>query len=434
MHPAQFIDAKRCGQHHSPEELAAFISGYLKGEIADYQFSAWLMAVCLNGLTLDETTCLTDLYVQSGQTLSFKGLEYVVVDKHSTGGVGDKTTLVLMPMLRAAGVAVAKLSGRGLGFTGGTADKLEAIPGFQVDLSTQQFVQQVHSIGLALGTQTQDLAPADGKIYALRDVTATVASIPLIAASVVSKKIAAGAEVITLDIKYGQGAFMNTLPEAQELATVCREVGARLGKKISTVISAMNQPLGQSIGHTLEVIESIETLKNKGPKDLTDLCCTLGAVTLVDAGITSRLDEGITLMRKTLSEGSALAWFEKLILAQHGNIEVLQEYPLMPTAQRVVPVLAWQHGRVTQCDALLLAQAAKVLGAGRSQKGDALDLAVGLKVLKKIGDTVEKDEVLAEIYANTLGLAEAEALVKQAYRFEGVSSQTVLIEEIVLSH
>lgn len=423
MNIVEIIDKKRRGVSHTEAELKFLVDGVMAGTVPDYQLSAWLMAVCCQGLSLDETTWLTDLYVQSGQTLDLSSLEGVVVDKHSTGGVGDKTTLILAPLLAACGVTVAKLSGRGLGFTGGTIDKLEAIPGFNVNLTTERFLQQVKSIGLALGSQTAELAPADGKIYALRDVTATVASIPLIAASVVSKKIAAGAQVITLDIKVGEGAFMKSLEDAKALAFTCREVGKRLGRQISTVISFMGQPLGRAIGHTVEVMEAIETLQGKGPEDLTELCLILGGLTLVDAGQAPSLEAAKEQLRQALLSGTALAKFSQLIEAQHGDPQVITEMIRMPHPQQYIQVAAPMGGVVHQCDALQLAQAAKALGAGRLVKGADIDLSVGVLVHRKIGDIVEEGEPLVTLWANTAGIDEARERVLSAYQIKAAPVQ-----------
>lgn len=415
MNSIELIDKKRQGLAHTPEELDFWIQGVVSKTIPDYQQAAWLMAVCCNGLTLDETTWLTERYVRSGQVLDFSGIEGTVVDKHSTGGVGDKTTLILGPMLAACGLKVAKLSGRGLGYTGGTIDKLEAIPGFQVDLSIEQFMAQTQNLGMALGAQTQDFVPADGILYALRDVTATVASIPLIAASVVSKKVATGAQVIVLDIKVGEGAFMKSFEEAQQLAYTCREVGKRLGRSISTLISNMDQPLGRAIGHTVEVIEAIETLKGQGPEDLTQLCLTLGALVLVDAYEADSLEEGREIMKSTLSSGAALQKFRQVIEAQHGDSRVIDQTELMPQPRHKITVHSQQSGTIQACHALKIAQAAKVLGAGRLTKSDSIDLAVGLSVFKKVGDPVIKDEPLVELWANEQGIEEAQWFIQQAY-------------------
>lgn len=431
MNIITIIDKKRGGQAHTQEELAYLVAGAMSGEIPDYQLSAWLMAVCCRGLNLDEITWLTDLYVRSGQTLDLSDVGGVVVDKHSTGGVGDKTTLVLAPMLAACGVRIAKLSGRGLGYTGGTVDKLEAIPGFNMQLSMAQIRQQVQRIGIALGSQTSELAPADGKIYALRDVTATVASIPLIAASVVSKKIAAGAEVITLDIKVGEGAFMKSLADAKELALTCREVGKRLGRSISTVISGMEQPLGRAIGHSVEVLEAIDTLKGDGPADLVSLCRTLGGVTLLDARQVTTLAEGEAMMQEAIISGRALRKFSEVISAQHGDARVIEQPNLLPQPRQRLMVPSPTRGIVHACHALQVAEAAKVLGAGRVTKSAPIDLSVGVVLHKKIGDHVVAGEPLAELWVNEMGIETAHQRILEAYRIQEAPVQPPpLIEEL----
>ncbi len=430
----QIIDKKRQGLPHSPEEIRYLVQGAMAGTIPDYQLSAWLMAVCLKGLDLEETTALTQCYVESGQVLDFSEVQGIIVDKHSTGGVGDKTTLILAPLLASCGVNVAKLSGRGLGYTGGTVDKLEAIPQFNVSLPTEQFLCQVNSIGVALCSQTGELAPADGLFYALRDVTATVASIPLIAASVVSKKIAAGAQVITLDIKVGEGAFMKTLDEAKSLALACREVGKRLGRSISTVISRMDQPLGNAIGHTVEVIESIETLKGRGPKDLQDLCLVLGAVALVDAGTVPNLEAGKADLMESITSGRALEKFRALIQAQGGDSQVLDDYSRFPHPQHYIEVKSPASGYIEHCHALKIAQAAKVLGAGRLSKSAPIDLSVGVVVSAKQGDAVQKGQTLATLWANEMGVEEAKKLIQEAYTYsERPPIILPLVEDIFLA-
>lgn len=434
MNIIEIIDKKRQKLAHTPEELAFLVEGAVSGEITDYQLAAWLMAVCCQGLSIEETTWLTDLYVRSGQKLDLSEVGGIVVDKHSTGGVGDKTTLVLAPLLAACGLKVAKLSGRGLGYTGGTIDKLEAIPGFQVNLSIEQFIRQVKTIGVALGCQTSELAPADGKIYALRDVTATVASIPLIAASVVSKKIAAGAQIITLDIKVGNGAFMKSADDAKTLAFTCREVGRSLGRSISTVISSMEQPLGNAIGHTVEVMEAIQTLQGKGPADLTELCLILGGVSLVDAGRVPDLESGKEMLREVIASGQALKKFAELIEAQHGDAGIIDDPALMPHPKFRVAVPSPRNGWVRDCDALRLAKAAKTLGAGRLTKEASIDVSVGVILHKKTGDSVQAGEPLAELWANNIGMDEAEALVLEAYRFSDSRVEApALVDDIFLS-
>lgn len=433
MSVIEIIDKKRRGETHSESEIQALVTGMMAGHIPDYQLSAWLMAVCIQGLTLEETAWLTQAYVDSGTHLDLSCIDGVVVDKHSTGGVGDKTTLVLIPLLAASGVHVAKLSGRGLGFTGGTVDKLEAIPGFHVALSTDEFIAQIQKIGVAISSQTSDLAPADGKLYALRDVTATVQSIPLIAASVVSKKIAAGAQVIVLDIKYGAGAFMKTLTDARQLAQTCRDIGQRMGRHISTVISSMEQPLGNGIGHTLEVIETIETLKGKGPKDLEALCLALGAVALVGAKKAESQEAAEQQLKQHLMDGSALEKFRQLIIAQQGDSSIIDDYGRMPTAKKTVPVLSSQSGYVASLDSLAIAQAGKLLGAGRNTKEEAIDFSVGVVLHKKVGDPVQKEEPLLTLYVSDKPEQEAIERSSAAYQFSTTSpAAPILIDEIVL--
>lgn len=433
MNVIEIIDKKRRGLTHTPEEIHHLVHQMMSGQAHDYQVAAWLMAVCIQGLDLDETTELTRAFVQSGNQLDLSGIEGVVVDKHSTGGVGDKTTLALIPLLATAGVKIAKLSGRGLGFTGGTIDKLEAIPGFQVSLSNAEFVRQIQDIGMAISSQTSDLAPADGKMYALRDVTATVASIPLIAASVISKKIAAGAHVIVLDIKYGQGAFMKTLDDAKALATTCREVGQRLGRSISTVISSMDQPLGQGIGHSLEVLETVQMLKGQGPSDLETLCLTLGAVTLVGAGTCPSLEAGQQQLKQTIHNGQALQLFKTLITTQHGRPDFIDTPACLPHAAHSLKAIASQSGHVGAIDSLKVAQAAKLVGAGRLHKDEAIDLAVGVVLHKKVGDVVQAGETLAVLHANQPEQPDALHTLQTAFQLSPEPVEPpALIEEIIL--
>ena len=412
----QFIDTKRFSGTHASEDIHAFVSGMMSGEIPDYQVTAWLMAVCCNGLTLEETTALTQAYVASGEILDLSGLSRHCVDKHSTGGVGDKITLILAPILAACGLGVAKLSGRGLGLTGGTIDKLEAIPGFQTNLSKEAFLKQVEAIGVAVVSQTAELAPADGKTYALRDVTATVASIPLIAASVMCKKIAAGAPVITLDVKYGSGAFMATREDAEELAQTCVAIGEQCGRIVVTHLSDMNTPLGSAIGHANEVQEAIDTLKGHGPSDLRQLVLELAVMTLVAAKHSLSKETAQKEVEAVIASGKAIEVFKAFVEAQGGNLACVENPQLLPQPAERVPVLALQSGKVTHCNAHALALAAFALGAGRTKKGDVIDFAVGLYLLKKPGDVVVQGEPLAELLVNQKGLEEAKALVLEAYK------------------
>ena len=394
------IKEKRLGRAHSPERLATFVERLTAGELPDYQVAAWLMAVVFRGMTLEETTELTRLVAASGEVLDLSSVPAPRVDKHSTGGVGDKVTLVFAPLMAAAGATVAKLSGRGLGHTGGTVDKFEAIPGMTMGLSDDDFLAQLREVRVAVAAQTKDLAPADGILYALRDVTNTVESIPLIAVSVLSKKIAAGSDAILLDVKAGKGAFMPDVPSAIELSKVMMEVGQRLGKTVICAITEMDQPLGSAVGHANEVAEAIATLKGQGPEDLTSLCVQLGAVLLQATGLARDAAEGEARLRALIADGSALAKFRELVAAQGGDVRVVEDPLLMPQARYRVSVPATQAGHVQALDALGVGLAAKLLGAGRQRKEDAIDLAVGVMLKKKVGDAVQPGEALAELLAN----------------------------------
>ncbi|MBS1989881.1 MAG: thymidine phosphorylase [Cyanobacteria bacterium SZAS LIN-3] len=403
MRMLDIILAKRAGKKHSPEEIKFLVDGIMDSSIPDYQLSSWLMAVCWRGMELEETAWLTDAMCHSGQVLDLSALGSVIGDKHSTGGVGDKTTLVFVPLLAAAGIPMAKLSGRGLGHTGGTIDKLEAIPGFKVDISTEQFIEQVGKIGMAIAGQTAELAPADGRIYAMRDVTGTVESIPLIAASVMSKKLAAGANLIILDVKCGRGAFMETEEKAVELAKTMAAVGRILKRPVLAVVTDMEQPLGMAVGHTTEVIEAIETLKGKGPEDLRELCLELGSLALVEAGKAKDTAEAREKLQKLISSGEALKTFATLIKAQGGDAKVLDDYSLLPTAKMTKEFLVPGSGKkwVSALDGRKVAEACKLMGAGRAKKGDPINMAVGVVLKAKVGDTVNGGDALATIYCDS---------------------------------
>lgn len=434
MRMVDIIASKKSGNTHSKAEIDYIIKGITEGSIPDYQISAWLMAVCFKGMNTDETAILTDAMAHSGAVLDLSSIGNFVTDKHSTGGVGDKTTLILIPLLAAAGLPVAKLSGRGLGHTGGTIDKLESIPGFKTSLELDEFLSQVKNIGAAIASQTANLAPADGKLYALRDVTSTIESIPLIAGSVVSKKIAAGANVIVLDVKCGKGAFVKTLDEAKELSNTMVEIGKRLNKSISVIISSMEQPLGNAIGNSLEVIESIQTLKNQGPEDLTELTLLLGAVSLVKSNMAQNIDEAKELLRKHLEDGSAYNKFKEIVATQGGNVDTIDSIENLPTAKYIVEVKSDTSGYVEELDALSIAKSCKLLGAGRDKKEDKIDHSVGIVLNKKVGDEVEICDLLACIYTNSFDLAnEAVELVKKAYSFsETKPEKPNLVYEIIL--
>jgi pyrimidine-nucleoside phosphorylase len=412
------IEAKRNRQTHTQSQIQDLVKGVTSGEMPDYQLAAWLMAAYLNGLTPEETIWLTQAFVDSGKTLDLSSVDGLVVDKHSTGGVGDKVTLVLAPLLASAGFKVAKLSGRGLGFTGGTIDKLEAIPGFQTERTQQQFVQQLQSVGIAISGQSSELTPADAHFYALRDVTATVDNIPLIASSVVSKKIAAGAHIIVLDIKYGRGAFMPTLEKAQELASLCQKVGQALGREMITCISSMETPLGQAVGHSLEVLEAVETLKGKGPKDLEDLCLSLGAKVLCQAKRYETESEATDYLKSLFASGEALKAFEHLVKAQGGEVEALHDPNLLPQPDRVGFLPASVSGTIRSIDPLLVASAVHSLGGGRLKKGDPIHHGVGVILRCKVGDVVEEGDTLVELHACGKCYGTAQAQLKEAIVIE----------------
>ncbi len=399
MRAVDLIAAKRDGRELQADELSWLVSGFTSGEIPDYQTSAWLMSVFFQGMTSTETANLTRAMVASGKRLDLSSVGPFVADKHSTGGVGDKTTLVVAPLVAAAGVPVAKMSGRGLGFSGGTIDKLESISGFRTQLSPDDFVSAVRRVGLVVAAQSADLAPADGKLYALRDVTATIESIPLIASSVMSKKIAAGANIVALDVKVGRGAFMKTLEEAQALAVAMRDIGRDVGLQVRAVLSAMDQPLGWAVGNALEVAEAAQTLKGEGPADLVEVSFTLGAHLLNMAGKVSTVEEGIALMRETLESGKGIAKFRQFVQNQGGDASFIEDPDLLPQAAMRQELSARKAGYIAAIDAEAIGRASVQIGAGRVVKGAAIDHAVGFVVHKKIGDAVGAGENLATIYA-----------------------------------
>lgn len=433
MNMVELIRKKREGAELSRPEIEAFVKGIVAEEIPDYQLSAWLMAAFLRGLTLDETTELTRAMAESGETLDLSGIPGFKVDKHSTGGVGDKVTLVLAPLVASTGLIVAKLSGRGLGHTGGTVDKLEAIPGFRTSLTTEEFFEQLRTIGVAIAGQTQNLAPADKRLYALRDVTATVDSIPLIVASVLCKKIASGADVIVLDVKYGSGAFMATREDGQALAHQLVEVGRRLNRSVSVLLSDMDQPLGIAVGHSLEVEEAIATLKGQGPADLLEVTLAIGAMQLVSADRVETLEEGKTLLRHQIDSGKALIKLREMILAQGGDAGVIERPELMPGAAKTLEIHATQDGFVSELEALSVGEAVRVLGGGRLSKSDVLDLGVGVKLLKKRGDAVKQGDTLAVLYYNDDARAQsAREHLERAYAIRAQAPEPAqLIGEII---
>ncbi|MBO2945584.1 pyrimidine-nucleoside phosphorylase [Paenibacillus sp. F411] len=401
MRMVDIIARKRDGKELTSEEIQFFIEGYTQGKIPDYQASALAMAIYFQDMSEQERADLTMAMVNSGETIDLSAIEGIKVDKHSTGGVGDTTTLVLAPLVAALDVPVAKMSGRGLGHTGGTIDKLESIAGFDVEISKEQFVDLVNRQKIAVIGQTGNLTPADKKLYALRDVTATVNSIPLIASSIMSKKIAAGSDAIVLDVKTGAGAFMKTPEDARELAQAMVRIGNRVGRKTMAVISDMSQPLGQAIGNALEVQEAIDTLRGRGPKDLEELCLALGRQMVFLAGKASSLEEAEEKLREAISNGKALQKFKEFIANQGGDASVVDHPERLPQAPFHIEVPARASGKVTEMVADEIGTAAMLLGAGRATKESEIDLAVGLMLNKKIGDTVKQGESLATIHANT---------------------------------
>jgi pyrimidine-nucleoside phosphorylase len=416
MRAVDIIIKKRDRLELTPQEIDYFIQGFTKGDIPDYQASAFAMAVLLNGMTPPETTELTLAMAKSGQMLDLSDIVDIAVDKHSSGGVGDKTSLAVLPMVAACGLPVGKMSGRGLGFSGGTLDKLESIPGYRVDLTTDEFKKQLKEKGLVLTGQSLDLAPADGKIYALRDVTGTVPSLPLIASSIMSKKIAAGAQAILLDVKTGLGAFMETLDQARVLANLMVAIGQLAGRNTVALLSDMNQPLGNAVGNALEVVEAIETLHGRGPQDFREHCLHVSAHMLVLGKRAKELKEGRAMAEKSIADGSAWEKFRMLVGAQGGDVAFVDDPGKLPKAGMIEAVKAPRGGSISQVHARTVGEAAVALGAGRAKKGDPIDHAVGFVIHKKVGDRVEKDEPLFEIHANNAEkLAEARKSVLSAH-------------------
>lgn len=394
------INKKKNKEILSASEIEFIVKGYTEGSIPDYQMSAFLMAVCLNGMNHEETAALTVAMANSGDILDLSGIKGVKVDKHSTGGVGDKTSLVLGPMVAALGIPVAKMSGRGLGHTGGTIDKLESFPGFSTTISTEQFISNVNNIKMAIVGQTANLAPADKKIYALRDVTATVDNISLIASSIMSKKIASGSDVIVLDVKTGSGAFMKKYEDSLALAKEMVQIGTIAGRKTYAVITDMNQPLGNAVGNNLEVIEAIDSLKGNGPKDLLEVSITLASYMLVGAGVVDTVEEATRLVNKTIEDKTALDKFAEFISAQGGNSEYVYNTDMLQKANIAEELTAPSDGYVTYIHTDEVGMTSLILGGGRETKESIIDLSVGIRIHKKLGDAVRKGEALATLYAN----------------------------------
>jgi pyrimidine-nucleoside phosphorylase len=400
MRAVDIIVKKRDGQELSREEISFFVDGFTHGSIPDYQASALAMAILLNGMTPRETAELTLAMVASGETIDLSKTVPIAVDKHSTGGVGDKTTLVVEPIVAAAGLAVGKMSGRGLGFSGGTIDKIESIPGFRTDLSIDEFLAQLSSIGLVLTGQTGELAPADGKLYALRDVTGTVQSIPLIASSVMSKKIAAGAAGIVLDVKVGSGAFMHTLEEAQDLAQTMVAIASSAGRKAVALLSDMNQPLGHAVGNSLEIREAIMALNGQGPTDLLEHCLTLAAKMLVLGEVAKDYESGRDMAAGAIENGEALDKFRQLVEAQGGAVALVDHPNLFPIPDFVREIFPPRAGYYRKVDARVVGETSVFLGAGRAVKSDVIDHAVGIEVHAKVGEPASIETPAFTVYAN----------------------------------
>jgi pyrimidine-nucleoside phosphorylase len=400
MRAVDIIIKKRDKQELSKEEINFLIEKFTSDEIPDYQMSAFAMAVLLNGMSHQEITDLTLAMAASGDQLDLSEFGGLVIDKHSTGGVGDKTTLVVAPIVAACGLPVGKMSGRGLGFSGGTIDKLESIPGFKSDLSTEEFITQLREHGIVLTGQSLDLAPADGKLYALRDVTGTVQSIPLIASSVMSKKIASGANAIALDVKVGRGAFMKNLEEARELAEVMVAIGKLSGRRVIAVLSQMDQPLGVAVGNALEMKEAIEMLNGHGPDDFHVHCIDLSAYMLILGKKAPDLESGRKLAQDAIDDGRALEKFRELIQTQHGDVNMIDHPELLPKASMVIPITADSAGWVKVVDAQDVGESSVEIGAGRQKKGDVIDQAVGIMVRVKVGDRVEAGQTLFDVHVN----------------------------------
>jgi pyrimidine-nucleoside phosphorylase len=425
------IEKKRDGGKHSPEELEALVGGYVRGEVPDYQVAAWLMAVCWQGMQPDELADLTQVMAASGRQLDLSSVGRRVADKHSTGGVGDKTSLVVMPLVAACGVPVGKMSGRGLGFTGGTIDKLESFPGIRLDLDADTFIRQLREIGIVVTGQSADLAPADGKLYALRDVTGTVRSLPLIASSIMSKKLAAGANVIVLDVKTGSGAFMREPESARALARAMVDIGTAAGRRMAAVVSDMSQPLGRAVGHALEVAEALDTLEGHGPPEFTEFALELATLIV---SLTSDGSAGRGEVEHALNSGAARGVFRRMVEAQGGNSAAFDDRMRLPRARlRSVPV-ATDDGYVARVDALTIAHACTLLGAGRERKGDAIDLSVGVVLQARVGDRVSRGQPLAELHANDEArLLQAERAVRDAIEVSPsqVTSRPLILERLL---
>lgn len=426
------IAKKRDKKELTKLEIEFFVNGFTNGEIADYQASALLMAILLNGMTVKETSYLTEAMAKSGDIADLSMINGVKVDKHSTGGVGDKTTLVVAPIVASFGIPVAKMSGRGLGHTGGTIDKLESIKDFSIALSVEEFVNNVNNINIAVVGQTGNLAPADKKMYALRDVTATVQSIPLIASSIMSKKIAGGADAIVLDVKCGSGAFMKDIESARELAQIMVSIGNEVGRKVVAIITNMDEPLGYAIGNAIEIKEAIDTLMGKGPEDFRNICIELATQMIY---LATNEDEKVIRdkVKEKLMNGEAYNKFREFVIAQYGDISVIDNLKLLPGAENIINLHSREEGYVRNIDAEKLGIASMLLGGGRAKKEDSIDYGVGVVVHKKVGDFVAKNEIIATIHANDLkNIENVKTTILDAYKFsKEIVENPILIYDII---
>lgn len=430
MNTVDIIIKKRDGLVLTKEEIEYIINEYANDNIPDYQMSAFLMAIYFRGMTDEETYYMTMAMLHTGKVIDLSRIKGFKVDKHSTGGVGDKTSLVLAPLVASLGIKFAKMSGRGLGHTGGTLDKLESIAGFNISMSIEDFIDQVEHINIAIIGQTEEIDKADKKMYALRDVTGTVPSIPLIASSIMSKKLAAGSDAIILDVKVGSGAFMNNIADAKTLATLMKNIGTMAGKKMTCVLTNMDEPLGFAVGNALEVIEAIDTLNGRGPRDLTELCLTLGSYLVVDAGLVSSLAEARVLLLDQIKSGKALAKLAELVEAQEGNVDYIYHPELFDLGEKV-ELRAECYGYVERIDSYQIGHASMLLGAGRETLASEIDYSVGIVIAKKVGDIVNRGDLLATIYTSGKNTEQAYAMLKGAFKFSEDPVDAKLILDVV---
>ena len=427
MRMVDIIEKKRNGKELTDEEIRFFIKGYVDGSIPDYQASAFTMAVYFKGMCNREICTLVDAMMHSGDVIDLSAIKGVKVDKHSTGGVGDKTSLVVGPMVAACGAKVVKMSGRGLGHTGGTLDKLESIPGMQIAISQEDFFKQVNEIGLSIVGQTGHLVPADKKLYALRDVTATVESIPLIASSIMSKKLASGSDAILLDVKFGSGAFMKTLEDAQVLARTMVNIGKGLGRDTRAILTDMDQPLGLAVGNSLEVKEAIETLHGKGPKDFVELCYEASAIMLEQAGIVKTKEEAMPMLRRVIEDGSAFEKLVQMVEHQHGDASYIRDPSKFEVSKHIIEVKAMTSGYVRRIDSLEIGESAMRLGAGRETMQDTIDMSAGIVLNKKVGDKVEKGDVLCVAYTNKENTEQIINDIRESFKLDKEEVKTLPI-------